>query len=35
VTVADVSTGESTEVPDGRMAAWVDDDTIIVAPEKP
>jgi hypothetical protein len=33
--VVDVSTGESTEVADGRMAAWLDDDTLIVAPEKP
>ena len=31
--VVDVSTGESSEVADGRMAAWLDDDTIIVAPE--
>ena len=34
--VVDVSTGEPREVaPDGRMAAWRDDDTLIVAPENP
>jgi Tol biopolymer transport system component len=33
--VVDVSTGEFSEVADGRMAAWLDDDTLIVAPEKP
>lgn len=32
--VVDVSTGESREVAYGRMAAWLDDDTLIVAPEK-
>jgi hypothetical protein len=31
--VVDVSSGESSEVADGRMAAWVDDDTLLVAPE--
>jgi hypothetical protein len=31
--VVDVSTGESSEVAEGRMAAWLDDDTLIVAPE--
>lgn len=30
--VVDVSTGESSEVALGRMAAWLDDDTLIVAP---
>ena len=33
--VVDVSTGESSEVALGRMAAWLDDDTLIVAPDKP
>ena len=33
--VVDISTGESTEVADGRMAAWLDDDTLLVAPETP
>jgi Tol biopolymer transport system component len=33
--VVDVSTGESREVAVGRMAAWLDHDTLIVAPEKP
>lgn len=31
--VVDVSTGESSEVAVARMAAWLDDDTLIVAPE--
>lgn len=31
--VVDVSTEESTQVAVGRMAAWLDDDTLIVAPE--
>ena len=31
--VVDISTGESSEVAVGRMAAWVDDDTLIVAPD--
>ena len=31
--VVDVSTGESSEVAVGRMAAWLDDDTLIVAPD--
>jgi hypothetical protein len=31
--VVDVSCGESSEVADGRMTAWVDDDTICVALE--
>ncbi|HEX2032057.1 MAG TPA: hypothetical protein VHL78_11760 [Actinomycetota bacterium] len=31
--VVDVATGESTEVAVGRMAAWVDNDTLIVAPK--
>ena len=30
--VVDVPTGESSKVADGRMAAWLDDDTLIVAP---
>ena len=30
--VVDVSTGKSTELADGRMAAWLDDDTLIIAP---
>ena len=33
--VVEVSTGESSEVALGRMAAWFDDDTLIVAPDKP
>jgi Tol biopolymer transport system component len=33
--VVDVSTGESSEVAVGRMAAWLDDDTLVVAPDKP
>jgi hypothetical protein len=32
--VVDVSAGESLEVAVGRMAAWLDDDTLIVAPDK-
>ena len=28
--VVNVSTGESSKVADGRMAAWLDDDTLIV-----
>jgi Tol biopolymer transport system component len=31
--VVDIATGESSEVAEGRMAAWLDDDTLIVAPE--
>jgi Tol biopolymer transport system component len=31
--VLDVATGKSDEVAYGRMAAWVDDDTLLVAPE--
>jgi Tol biopolymer transport system component len=31
--VVDVSTGESSEVAVGRMAAWLDDETLIVAPD--
>ena len=31
--VVDVSTGEASAVAEGRMAAWVDDDTLIVAPD--
>jgi hypothetical protein len=31
--VVEVSSGESSEVALGRMAAWFDDDTLIVAPE--
>ena len=31
--VVDVSTGEASEVAVGRMAAWLDDDTLIVAPD--
>ena len=31
--VVEVSTGESEQVAFGRMAAWLDDDTLIVAPE--
>ena len=31
--VFDLATGESTDVADGRMAAWLDDDTLLVAPE--
>ena len=31
--VVEVSTGESEQVTFGRMAAWLDDDTLIVAPE--
>jgi WD40-like Beta Propeller Repeat len=31
--VVDVSTGESSEVAVGRMGAWLDDDTLIVAPD--
>jgi Tol biopolymer transport system component len=30
--VVDVSTGESTEVADGNLAEWLDNDTLIVAP---
>ncbi len=30
--VVDVSTGASSEVARGRMAAWLDDDTLVVAP---
>jgi hypothetical protein len=30
--VVEASTGESLEVAVGRMAAWLDDDTLIVAP---
>jgi Tol biopolymer transport system component len=33
--VVNVSTGKSSEVALGRMAAWLDDDTLIVAPDKP
>jgi Tol biopolymer transport system component len=33
--VVDVSTAESSEVAVGRMGTWLDDDTLIVAPEKP
>lgn len=33
--VIDVSTGEATAVAVGRMAAWVDDETLIVAPDDP
>lgn len=33
--VVDISTGESQEVAVGRMAAWLDDDTLIVAPAEP
>ena len=33
--VVDVSTGEATAVAVGRMAAWVDDGTLIVAPYDP
>ena len=32
--VVDVSTGESEQVTVGRMAAWLDDDTLLVAPEE-
>jgi hypothetical protein len=32
--VAEVSTGKSEQVTFGRMAAWLDDDTLIVAPEQ-
>ena len=32
--VVDVSTGESEEVTVGRMAAWLADDTLLVAPEE-
>lgn len=31
--VVDVSSGETSEVAEGRMAAWLDDETLIVAPE--
>jgi len=31
--VVEVSTAKSKEVADGRMAAWLDDDTLLVAPE--
>ena len=31
--VVDISTEESQKVADGRMAAWLDEDTLIVAPE--
>ena len=31
--VVDVSTGESSQVAVGRMAAWLDDDSLIVAPD--
>lgn len=30
--VVDIATGESSEVAEGRMAAWLDDDNLIVAP---
>lgn len=33
--VVDVSTGEKSKVAEGRMAAWVDDETLIVAPDAP
>ena len=33
VHVVDISTEESQKVADGRMAAWLDGDTLIVAPE--
>jgi hypothetical protein len=32
--VVDVATGKSSEVAQGRMAAWLDEDTLIVAPER-
>jgi Tol biopolymer transport system component len=33
ITVVDVSTGETSDVAEGRMAAWVDDGTLVVAPD--
>jgi Tol biopolymer transport system component len=33
VRAVDISTEESQKVADGRMAAWLDGDTLIVAPE--
>ena len=35
INVVDVSTGEASEVAMGNMAAWVDNDTLIVAPSDP
>jgi len=33
--VVDVSTRQTSKVAKGRMAAWVDDDTLIIAPDDP
>jgi Tol biopolymer transport system component len=33
--VVDISTGEASQVAVGRMAAWVDNETLIVAPDDP
>jgi hypothetical protein len=30
--VVDVATGESSQVAEGNMASWLDDDTLAVAP---